>query len=137
MGSLRIYISTTRSGARGPLYDARLNGIDGDILVTGSTEPLFDAARVLHAQGVEGHLEMWDPATPYPRMRGLIANLARLSVREGNEDGPRFCRFKEHPEVALASARKRVRPPTCLKTGNARPCETPAAANGILETRAA
>jgi len=42
------------SSVRGPLFDARL---DGRLLVSRSTQPLFDACRALIAEGV-------DPATP-------------------------------------------------------------------------
>lgn len=91
MTSHRIIISDIkRAGHRGPLYRVSFGGA---VLIEGTTQPLLDAARVLHSMGLTGTLEMWDEVRRYPRMRGDIEKLAELTVREG--DGkPRLQNFK-------------------------------------------
>lgn len=83
-GYLRIYIELRGHGARGPRYQARMNKLDGMVIVESSTEPLLDAARVLLSKGVTGRLEMWDRARPFPRLCGDIEQLAKLTVSEGH-----------------------------------------------------
>ena len=135
METSRLYISPTFPGSA--RYDGRLNAIDGEQIITGATEPLFDAARILHSRGLEGRLEMWDVVTPYARMSGVIAKLAKMAVREGNLDGPRFCRFQQNPHQRVASGQNGRGPHPYRKTQLARLGEPPATANGLLEPRAA
>jgi len=97
MDTIRIYIGTPRYGRRGGLYDARLSRADGDLLVTATTEPLLASARMLHAQGIKGRLEMWDSDNAYPRVTGSIAKMARLTVVEGDRQSPAFRRYVERP----------------------------------------
>lgn len=81
---LRIYIEPRGHGARGPRYQVRMNKPDGMVIIDSTTEPLFDAARVLMSNGITGRLEMWDGTRPFPRMRGDIVKLAAKTVSEGD-----------------------------------------------------
>ena len=65
----------------------------GQVIVTGSTQPALDAARVLHARGLTGVLEMWDEVSTYYRFRISITNAARLTIEEGDRR-PRLVKFK-------------------------------------------
>ena len=79
-----------RHSSRGALFDA---SFEGETIVTGSTQPLLDACRVLNAKGLSGPVEMWDNVLPYYRFKTDIDKAAGLTIREG--DGlPRLVRFE-------------------------------------------
>lgn len=93
--AIRVYLRLPPThGARGPRYVARFGSPSDEIIATDSLVPLCDAARVLHARGLRGRVELWDDIRPYPRMTGNIEKLARLTVREGEIDSPRFLHWK-------------------------------------------
>lgn len=75
-GHLRIYIELRGHGARGPRYRVRMNKPDGMVIIDATTEPLYDAARVLLSKDIIGKIEMWDRQRPYCRLRGDIETLA-------------------------------------------------------------
>jgi hypothetical protein len=77
-----VFAELRGHGARGPRYAVRVNKPDGLVLIDGTTEPLFDAARVLLSRGITGRIELWDSERPFPRMRGVIEHLARKTVSE-------------------------------------------------------
>lgn len=95
-GHLRIYIELRGYGARGPRYQVRMNKPDGMVIIEGTTEPMFDAARALLSKGVAGKLEMWDSQRPYCRLRGDIERLAGLTVSE-TQDGIALRKYVERP----------------------------------------
>lgn len=95
-GHLRVFIGTPRPGARGLLYDCHMNTVDGLTIVAGTIQPLFDTARALAAKGVKGELELWDAQRPFPRMRGDIERMARMTVCD-TQDGIFLRRFSELP----------------------------------------
>ena len=79
-----------RHNSRGAQYDA---AFEGETIVTGSTQPLLDACRVLKARNLSGAVEIWDKVLPYYRFRADIEKAAGQNIREG--DGPpRYERFK-------------------------------------------
>jgi hypothetical protein len=80
-----------------PLYRARLGHKDGEIIVEGSSTPFLDAARILTARGETGSLEMWDSERTYPRMKGDIAEMAKLTVVENDKGGPILGKYKPFP----------------------------------------
>lgn len=82
---VKIYITQTNYGSRGPMYRVEL---DGEVLIEGTHIPFYDGARALAAKGLTGDFEMWDHVRPYARMRGVIEQAAMLTVSEG-EDRPR------------------------------------------------
>ena len=86
-----------RHTSRGPLFDA---AHEGKVIVTNSTEPGLDSARVLHALGRTGQLEVWDRVLPYARYRIDIVKGSELTVREG--DGlPRHVKFESFAPGAM------------------------------------
>jgi len=133
VGCLRIYISKPRYGNRGGIYGVHLGGVDGDPIISSTIEPLCDAARVLHARGHRGRLEMWDATTSYPRMAGDIVKLSRLTVAEGDRQSPVFRRYVERPKDGDFVPGS----PTYRQQAIRRPRADMKAANGIPYTRAA
>lgn len=86
-----------------PHYRARLGGLDGEIIVQHTPTPFFDAARVLLSKRVTGTLEMWDGERSYPRMRGDIAKMAKLTVIETDTVGPTIARHVPFPAHGIGS----------------------------------
>src|SRR4051812_48252108 len=92
-----IFIGQPRFSSRGSRYDVRLRAdgehvhgdVNGEVIVTGSLVPFFNAARALVARGITGRLEMWDVEGSYPRLAGDIANVARLAIEETETTGPK------------------------------------------------
>jgi hypothetical protein len=80
-----------------PHYVARLHGPAGEIIVKDTPIPFLDAARILLQRGVTGILELWDSERPYPRMRGDIAEMAKLTVVENDKTGPLFGKYQPFP----------------------------------------
>jgi len=78
----RILISLRGHGKRGPRYAVHLNSADGPLLLEGTSQPMLDAARCLLAQNITGPIEMWDNTRGFPRLKGDIEKLARLTVSE-------------------------------------------------------
>lgn len=86
-----------RYNSRGALYDATF---EGESIVTGSTQPLLDACRILQARGLSGPVEMWDKVLPCYRFRSDIGKAARQNIRE-DEGPPRYERFKSFTRHAV------------------------------------
>lgn len=89
-----------RHNSRGPQYDA---AFEGKTILTGSTQPLLDACRVLNAMGLCGQIEMWDRVLPYYRLRADIDKAAGHNIREG-EEPPRYEKFKSFTRPGLLEA---------------------------------
>jgi hypothetical protein len=66
-------------------YDVLL---DGEVIVHGSRDPEFDAARVLQARGLCGRFRTIDFRTGRPRMELDIAKAAGLCTIERADNGP-------------------------------------------------
>ena len=79
-----------RSNSRGPLYSA---SYIGEPIVAKSTQPCFDACRILNSRGLTGEIELWDRILLHPRFRIAIAKGAELTIEEGNRR-PRCVKFK-------------------------------------------
>lgn len=92
--SVRIFIELRGCGARGLRYRVRMNERHGLVIIESTTEPLFEAARLLLSEGIVGKIEMWDCCRTFPRMRGDIARLASMTVSEG-QDGITLRRYVE------------------------------------------
>jgi hypothetical protein len=91
----RIFIKCTGHGQTGARY--RVTDEGGHVLVDGSRNPEFDAARVLAAEGVIGTMEVWRAAGTFPSMRLDIEKAARISVEESSTIGPRIVRWTDNP----------------------------------------
>ena len=74
-------------------FEARL--ADGEIIIRASTQPFFDAARVLVARGFnsEAVLQMVRE-NGTESLRALLGEAAKLTVEEGGRISPRFRRWK-------------------------------------------
>jgi hypothetical protein len=95
---IRVFLQLPpRTSAKGLRYSVRLGSPHGELLVQDSLVPFCDAARVLLGRGVRGKTELWDAERPFPRMRGLIEELARLTVREDERTGPQFVLWRPFP----------------------------------------
>jgi|SRR6266849_1826048 len=86
---------------RGQLFDA---AVDGRTVVTRSTQPLLDAARVLLAEGVDPDIwiVMRHAGRADDALRSTVGAAAALSVAEG-ERAPRFISWKASPHATGAS----------------------------------
>jgi hypothetical protein len=70
---------------RGLLLIARLGGPNGEILVQGVHNAVFEACRALMSRGIVGAFETWKPSLPYPCLRGDIEQTAGLTVYEPDD----------------------------------------------------
>jgi hypothetical protein len=71
---------------------------NGELLVSRSTTPEFDAARALLAKGITGKLTLLDGKTGRPRLTLDIERCAKLTVSEENRDGLRIRKYQENPD---------------------------------------
>jgi hypothetical protein len=76
---------------------------DGELLVSRSTTPEFDAARALMAKGITGKLTLLDGKTGRPRLTLDIEKCARLTIREDRHRGPCFMPWIPMPSDAQES----------------------------------
>ncbi len=93
----RIFLQHVATGAKGPLYDAfeaRSDGEPGIRLVSHSTIPMLDTARVCLARGQVGYLEFWRPGAKSPCMTVGIEEAAKLTVIDSAQQGPKFGPWK-------------------------------------------
>ena len=73
------------------LYDLEL---DGEVIVTGSSTPEFDACRILVARGITGTLVVHDAVTKKLRYTVDIEAGAKLTVIENRKRGPSFGKWE-------------------------------------------
>lgn len=66
----------------------------GAVLIAGSREPEFDAARALASKGITGTLVTYAKGSVIARMRIDIGRAAALAVVETTSVGPRFGRYR-------------------------------------------
>lgn len=104
-------------GARyGYVYDVTL---DGEVIVSRSHDPEYDAARALLARGLTGRFETIDSKTGKPRMRFDIEKAAGLCVVEEDGRRPRLRRWSPPGSGASTAAPPLVPVPTALPIQNA------------------
>jgi hypothetical protein len=91
------------------LYDLAL---DGEVIVTGSRTPEFDACRILVARGLTGKLVIFDANTRKPRLTVDIKAGAKLTVKESRKQSPTFAKWapfdrtyldRREPEKGIAA----------------------------------
>jgi hypothetical protein len=94
----RIEIERThyRSGAR---YRVKYLG---ETLIESARDPEFEACRALLASGATGTLVTYSPGSSVPRMKVDIENGAKLATIDNANDGPRFGRYRPHPNGGKA-----------------------------------
>jgi len=77
---------------------------EGETIVNRShDDAACDAARALKARGIAGKALMLDDATGKPRYVINIEKAAKMTVAEGNADGPRFVKWRESQYVSSHS----------------------------------
>ena len=57
-----------------------------------STKPLYDCARILHARGLAGNLQMVNPDGVFS-LSGDIGKMALLTISENKKTGPRVVKY--------------------------------------------
>ena len=91
----RIDIMCTHYTATGARY--RVAHL-GDTLIESARDPTFEACRVLLARGIVGTLVTYSPRSSVPRLRVDIEKGATLMTIDNANDGPRFGRYRPHPD---------------------------------------
>lgn len=74
-------------GRRGQRYAVTIGGV---MIVEASTNPEFDACRVLNGLGIGGRIGFQHEGDPMIGIVTMIEAGAKLTVKEGNDTGPRF-----------------------------------------------
>jgi hypothetical protein len=88
----RVTVQSTHRTAERQYYKATL---DGEEIVTRSSDPAFAACRAMKAKGLSGRVEFYWPGVPYP---GLIVHdldkAAELRVVDTERQGPVFKQWR-------------------------------------------
>ena len=91
----RIEIERTRYTSTGARY--RVTYL-GETLIESARDPTFEACRALLARGIVGTLVTYSPGSSVPRLRADIEQGAKLMTIDNANDGPRFGRYRPHPD---------------------------------------
>jgi hypothetical protein len=93
MGMLVLTVKVTGYGSRGPLFEGT---IDDQVVVTGTTQPLFSTARALLAKGTnpDDVLVMRHAGSNTVSLRARVGVAAKLTVTERAKSGPTFARWE-------------------------------------------
>jgi hypothetical protein len=91
----RIEIERTHYRSTGARY--RVTYLD-ETLVESARDPEFQACRALLAKGVTRTLVTYSPGSSAPRLRVDIEQGAKLMTIDSATDGPRFGRYRLHPD---------------------------------------
>ena len=90
----RIEIERTHYRSTGARY--RVTYL-GETLVESARDPEFEACRALLAKGVTGTMVTYSHGSSVPRLRVDIEKGAKLATIDNANDGPRFGRYRPHP----------------------------------------
>jgi len=91
----RIEIEPTHYRSTGARY--RVTYL-GETLIESARDPTFEACRALLARGIVGTLVTYSPGSSTPRLRVDIEQGAKLMTIDNANDGPRFGRYRPHPD---------------------------------------
>ena len=91
----RIEIERTHYTSTGARY--RVTYL-GETLIESARDPTFEACRALLARGVVGTLVTYSPGSSVARLRVDIEKGAKLMTVDNTHDGPRFGRYRPHPD---------------------------------------
>ena len=91
----RIEIEPTHYRSTGARY--RVTYL-GETLIESARDPTFEACRALLARGIVGTLVTYGPGSSVPRLRVDIEQGAKLMTIDNANDGPRFGRYRPHPD---------------------------------------
>jgi hypothetical protein len=95
----RIEIERTRYTSTGARY--RVTYL-GETLIESTRDPTFEACRALLSRGIVGTLVTYSPGSSAPRLRVDIEEGATLMTIDNANDGPRFGRYRPHPDGGKA-----------------------------------
>jgi len=90
----RIEIERTHYTSTGARY--RVTYL-GETLIESARDPAFEACRALLARGIVGTLVTYSGSS-VPRLRVDIEKGAKLMTVDNAHDGPRFGRYRPHPD---------------------------------------
>jgi hypothetical protein len=99
---ITIVVEKTGLGERGLLYEARL---DGEVIVTSSICPGYDAARVLQARGLSGPFQTVGSTGRLRMTFPSIEKAALLTLRE-DDKGLRVVKWRSLPRGSFKDAFK-------------------------------
>jgi hypothetical protein len=91
----RIEIERTHYTSTGARY--RVTYL-AETLIESARDPAFEACRALLARGIVGALVTYSPGSSVPRVRVDIEQGAKLMTIDNANDGPRFGRYRPHPD---------------------------------------
>ena len=91
----RIEIERTHYRSTGARY--RVTYL-GETLIESARDPTFEACRALLARNIVGTLVTYGPGSSTPRLRVDIEQGAKLMTIDNANDGPRFGRYRPHPD---------------------------------------
>jgi hypothetical protein len=95
----RVEIERTRYRSTGARY--RVTYL-GETLVESARDPEFEACRALLAKGIRGTLVTYSPGSSVPRVKVDIEKGAKSMTIDNATDGPRFGRYRPHPDGGKA-----------------------------------
>src|SRR5690349_9251143 len=78
----------------GQLYQTRLGGPEGQVLVSRTTTPSTTSCRALLVLGILGPFETWREGAVYAQLQGDIEKVAGLVVEENST--PRFKKWNTY-----------------------------------------
>jgi hypothetical protein len=93
----RIEIERTHYRSTGARYRVTYLGAT---LIESARDPEFEACRALLARGIVGTVVTYSPGSSTPRLRVDIEQGAKLMTIDNANDGPRFGRYRPHPDGA-------------------------------------
>ena len=70
----------------------------GETLIESARDPAFEACRALLARGIVGTLVTYSPGSSVPRLKVDIEKGSKLMTIDNANDGPRFGRYRPHPD---------------------------------------
>lgn len=90
--TLKILIEPTKLGQKGQRYQVTF---EDEVILEDTSNPEYDACRVLLSRGITGRLETWRRNLSYPCLILDIARAAKLTVKDNNSGTPVICKYTE------------------------------------------
>jgi hypothetical protein len=99
--AIKIYLQGTRRNT----YTATLSSPTGEVLMTRANEPQFSVCRILKARGMRGRVDFYSSERP-DVVRFSVKSIdlaAALTVRENEEEGPYFAKYRAFNGLSRAT----------------------------------
>lgn len=80
--------------------------VDGRVICSTTTTPFLSGARALQREGVSDTtpITMTHDGSPMVCLTGTVGGAAASTVKEIDDHGPRFSRYREFPEALALAA---------------------------------